>query len=67
MGTLPLDDISITKRQLKILVNTPDFDGFSAKMRINEQEFVRAFFPGNPSGRIPFNISSNLLIIPKKN
>ena len=41
---MPRDDISITKHGLKIPTDAADYDGFVARMRINEQEFVRAFF-----------------------
>ena len=43
-NVMPRDDISITKHGLKIPTDAADYDGFVARMRINEQEFVRAFF-----------------------
>ena len=43
-NVMPRDDISITKHGLKIPSDVADYDGFAARMRINEQEFVRAFF-----------------------
>lgn len=43
-NVMPRDDISITKHGLKIPSDIADYDGFAARMRINEQEFVRAFF-----------------------
>lgn len=42
-NVMPRDDISITKHGLKIPADTADYEGFAARMRINEQEFVRAF------------------------
>lgn len=42
-NVMPRDDISITKHGLKIPADATDYDGFAARMRISEQEFVRAF------------------------
>ncbi|MDO4988430.1 MAG: hypothetical protein Q4E17_05345 [Synergistes sp.] len=42
-NVMPRDDISITKHGLKIPADVADFDGFAARMRSNEQEFVQAF------------------------
>ncbi len=42
-NVMPRNDISITKHGLKIPADAVDYDGFAARMRINEQEFVQAF------------------------
>lgn len=42
-NVMPRDDISVTKHGLKIPTDATDYDRFAARMRINEQEFVRAF------------------------
>lgn len=39
----PRDDISITKRGLKIPIDVSDYVEFVAKMKTNEQEFISAF------------------------
>lgn len=42
-NVMPRDDISITKHGLKIPTDAADYDGFVARMKINEKEFVRTF------------------------
>lgn len=37
------DDISITKHGLKIPVDADNFETFAARMRMSEQEFIKAF------------------------
>lgn len=42
-NVMPRDDISITKHGLKIPMDVSDYAEFVTKMKIHEQEFVRAF------------------------
>ena len=42
-NVMPRDDISITKHGLKIPADAAGYDGFVARMRFSEHEFVRAF------------------------
>ena len=42
-NVMPRDDISITKHGLKITVDVSDYDEFVAKMKTNEQEFIKVF------------------------
>ena len=39
----PRDDISITKRGLKIPMDAQDYDGFVNKMKLSEHEFLSVF------------------------
>lgn len=40
---MPRDDISITKHDLKIPVDVPDYAGLVTRMKAREQEFISVF------------------------
>ena len=40
----PRGDISITKHGLKIPIDAQDYSAFTARMKIQEQEFISAFY-----------------------
>lgn len=42
-NVMPRDDISITKHGLKIPVDAVDYDGFAARMKAYEQDFISVF------------------------
>ena len=43
-NVMPRDDISITKHGLKISIDAQNYSEFTAKMKVQEQEFTSAFY-----------------------
>ena len=41
---MPRDDISVTKHGLKIPVDAQDYAEFTARMKVQEQEFISVFY-----------------------
>ena len=43
-NVVPRDDISITKHGLKIPIDAQNYSEFTAKMKVQEQEFTSVFY-----------------------
>ena len=41
---MPRDDISLTKHGLKIPIDAQNYSEFTAKMKVQEQEFTSVFY-----------------------